>query len=162
MTLGYNELVPACPTNITYWSQNLIPNMTEVRALHVNELRDAINRENIRRRLSPYTYIDDPYVVADVHEVRKAHADDLRAAIERAINAPDCVTDTTVAFPPAVWTDPTITAGVTEIRNLHHLQERSKVNEMELPCICDCNYCACNCNCTCCDHSNCKSCTHGW
>ena len=160
MTLGYNELVPACPTNITYWSENLAANITKVRAIHVNELREAINRENTRRRLSAYDF--GPDVVADVDEVKKSHVDDLRAAVERAINAPDCLTDTTVAFPPAAWTDPTITASITKIRDLHREEERYKVNEMELPCICDCNYCACNCNCTCCDHSNCKSCTHGW
>ena len=162
MTLGHNELVPACPTNITYWSENLVPNLTRIRAKHVNELRDALNRECIRRRLPPYTYVDDPYVIADVTKVSKRHVDDMRVAIERAINAPDCLTDTTVPFPPDVWDDTTITAGVTKIRAAHNIQDRDKINEMELPCICDCNYCACNCNCTCCDHSNCKSCTHGW
>lgn len=170
MALGTNELVPACPSNISTWTDSLLPvssGLYKVRAVHVNELRAAVERENTRRRLSAATYEDDP-VTSDVHNIRKKHVDDLVSAIERCKNAPDCATDTT---PAIAWgTQPVVhspsvaelVAGVTEIRAYHTLEMRQKVNGMEQVCVCDCNYCSCNCNCTCCDHSNCKSCTHGW
>jgi len=155
-----NDPIPACPANITTWSENLTPGYTTIKAVHVNELRAAINKESLRRRLTAYNFGAD--VVKDVDIVRKSHADALRAAIVRAIDAPMCITDSTVSFPPEAWIDATIQAGVTTIKDTHREQERLKVNQMETVCVCNCNYCACNCDCTCCDYGNCKHCTHGW
>ena len=98
MALGHNELVPACPTNITYWSETLVPNITRTRSIHINELREAVNRELVRRRVGASTFTDDP-IEADSDYVRKTHVDELRTACEDCKNAPDCVTDNSASNP---------------------------------------------------------------
>ena len=156
MALPINATIPACPTNITSWTDpTLVENLQKIRAIHMTELREAVNRERTRRRENPSTFTDD--LVPNITKIRKVHLDELRDSIYGCAASANCRTDT---VPSPAWTDPIITAKITKVRNDHVQEMRGVVNAMETVCVCDCNYCSCNCNCTChcctcdCNHSH--------
>lgn len=147
-----------CPSNVTNWTDPTITaNTTNIRGVHLTQLRTAVNNELIRRSLAAVSFTDT--ITSGSTSIKKAHIDELRAAIYQAAIAPACTTDTVT---PPSWTDPTITANITNIRKVHIDEMRAVTNNMEDECICNCNYCACDCNCTChCCTCNCDH-YHSW
>ena len=78
----------ACPTNTTSWTDPVIQeNATNVRTVHINELRSSANQERSRRGFSQVSFTDDPLQPNSVN-IRKVHIDELRQAIYTIQNPP--------------------------------------------------------------------------
>lgn len=109
---------------------------TAIRATHVQELRNAVNRYRQHYGLAAKSFTD-PTLSASSTGIRKIHVDELRAQMDylhkQTFN----------------WTDPTITAGVTPVRKVHMDQLRSNMNHLET------DHCW---TCDLCDTEGCSSC----
>ena len=133
-----------CPNNKTQWTDEpLQKHETRIKALHINELRNAINRERQRRGLSSWNWsesVSSGTIIKTIHvkEIYKATKDtDTHHILTWTIDYDHFTTDTKILA--------------------DHIEElRKNINQLEVECICDCNYCTCDCNyCTC----NCNYCT---
>jgi hypothetical protein len=152
----------ACPSNITSFTDNpVVADTTVPRAIHQSEIKSTITAESQRRRLSATPAVSS--VTADTTLWRKAHIDELRAAINYlqvptempAHSCPTnsdsycpantygwCPSDTHSAF---TWTDPTITIDQTLIRAIHVNELRTNLTAETTTCVCEqeaCNYCS--------------------
>jgi hypothetical protein len=143
----------------TVWTDSpIVAGTTEIRAVHINELRTAINNEISRRAGGIKSWTDPTLVVppgANPNIVRESHVRELRAAANYAETI-DCVTD---LAPVQTWTDDPIVPDVTPIRATHINELRTYFNQLETQCTCNCDsHCACNSQCCNCDHcgSNCS------
>ena len=138
-----------CPQNTKSWREagsqtsfsdpTIVADETEVRKLHIDELRAAVQAERLRRNrevAADFTF-EDATIVANQTEIRMAHIADLRSAIA-STNSMTCTTD--VAETPA-WTDDPLVADQTEPRKPHVDELRTGVNSLEAQCICNCEFC---------------------
>jgi len=127
-----------CTSNLTPWTQPSDLTTATILAQHLNELRDAIRREQARRQISQTDFGAN---VASSNLITAAHW----SAIRNAIN-------TLKTFS---WSSSVPTTG-NIIQAAQANEYRAKINDAEDDCLCHCNYCTCNCNyCTC----NCNYCT---
>ena len=90
-----------------------------VRAVHIEELRAAIDSVRVAHRLEPFTWTD-PTLVPGSTRVRAVHLTELRAALSQAYQA---------AGP--TYTDPTVVPGVTVIKASHLNELRAAVRGLE-------------------------------
>ena len=128
-----------CTSNLTPWTEPADLNNSEIMAVHLNELRTAINEEQIRRQISQTSFGS---AVASGTSITAAQWVTIRNAI-----------NTLKTFS---WSSGVPSVGAIIADDL--VEEcRAKVNDAEDDCLCHCNYCTCNCNyCTCyCDHCTC-------
>ncbi len=88
-----------------------------IRAIHVVELRAAINEVRAARGLAPFVFADA--LTAQSTVVRAAHIMELRVALLQAYSA--------AGAPPPLFTDQTIVPGVTLIKAAHILELRAAV-----------------------------------
>jgi hypothetical protein len=86
------------------------------KAVHIDELRTAVNAMRAAAGLGAATFTD-PTVTAAT-PIRAAHINELRSALDEARNA--------IGFGPGTYTD-TITAGVTPIKAVHVQEIRNDV-----------------------------------
>ena len=127
----------------------VVADVTKVRAIHVNELRVAINAEISSRGGSPHSWSNNPITTIPEQRVRAVHITELRAASDYAKSV-DCATDST---PIMTWTDNPLVVGTTKIRATHINELRGYINQLEGACRCNCNgHCGCNGLCCNCDH----------
>ena len=98
---------------------NLILTSPLVRAVHIEELRAAIDSVRVAHRLEPFTWTD-PTLVPGSTRVRAVHLTELRAALSQAYQA---------AGP--TYTDPTVVPGVTVIKASHLNELRAAVRGLE-------------------------------
>ena len=130
----------------------VVADVHEVRALHIAELRNAINTEISRRSGIQRVWTDTslstiPNVTPT--KIREVHVRELRAASDYA-KALDCSTDSSSI---SVWTNNPIVANVTPPRAIHINELRAYINSLESQCVCNCDgHCACNGQCCNCDH----------
>jgi hypothetical protein len=125
--------------------------ITKVRAIHVNELRTAINAEIVSRGGVQQVWTNDPITSPPgvAQKVRTVHVAELRSASNYAKTL-YCVTDAT---PVTTWADDPLIAGTTKIRAVHINELRAYINLLEGACKCNCNgHCGCNGLCCNCDH----------
>jgi len=126
-----------CTTNQTTFTDPVLVTGDIVKDYHLNELKNAINRE-LTRRSNPN--VDN--ITVGVGTVVKRS--DWLAVVSRVDSL-----GTLYAWTSGIKTN-------TLIKATHVTEMRHNINLEEVKCTCDCNYCTCNCNyCTC----NCNYCT---
>lgn len=112
----------------TFTDPAITAGSTAIRATHVQELRNAVNRYRQHYGLAAKQFTD-PTLSASSTGIRKIHVDELRAQMDylhkQTFN----------------WTDPTITAGVTPVRKVHMDQLRSNMNHLETDHCWTCDLC---------------------
>jgi len=106
----------------------LTPRTTLVKALHVSELREAVNSLRSRVGLGAFTWTD-PTLTVRSSAVKAVHLSELRTALTQAYLAPGC-TRPACAAPPS-YTDPTLTARVIPIKATHVNELRTAVRALE-------------------------------
>ena len=130
--------VGPCTTNLSTFTDPVLDTNVKVKAIHINELRAAIDDERVRRgsaRVWNGATIAAGSDIIDDNDVKS-----LRDALE-------------AVAPARSW--PLVDAiveGSSAADDSHISEIRSNVNITEGECLCHCNYaCTCNCNyaCTC-------------
>ena len=81
---------------------------TRIKAVHLTELRTAVNAFRASASLGPASFTDTSLV--DV-PIRAVHIEELRTALDAA--------RTSLSLPPVTYTDPTLTPGPTLVRAAH-------------------------------------------
>jgi hypothetical protein len=119
------------------WSQAISGGATPIRAVHINELRTAIDERRINFGLGAYPWTDA--VSAGSTRIRKVHMDELRSAINQVRSN---YNDNCGGMPPSFsFTDPTLTAGATLVRGLHITELRQAVDQITAMCQGCCGTC---------------------
>lgn len=101
--------IPDAATTLFFTDDPLVAGVTLIRAVHLAELRDAVNLMRAAAGLAA-TAFSDP-VLSSATPVRAIHLQELRAALAQA--------RTTLGVPPITFTDPIVTAGVSTVRTVH-------------------------------------------
>ena len=96
----------------------LAAGVTLVKAVHVTDLRLAIDRERTRRSLPSFSWTD-PVLVAGVTPVGAIHLAEMRTALTQAYQA--------ALLAPPTYTDPAIAAGQVPVRAAHIAELRAAV-----------------------------------
>ena len=104
----------AAATIVQFTDDPLVAFSTVVSAIHITELRAAVNVFRARAGLQPYAFDETTPVV-----VKAIHLQQLRSALSAAYNA--------LGFTVPAWTDLTITQRVTPVKAVHFNQLRSAV-----------------------------------
>jgi len=104
-------------TTIFFTNDPLIAGSTTVNAVHVTELRQAVNAMRATASLGSSSFAD-PVLIAGV-PVKAVHIQDLRTALNQA--------RTTLGLSAIVFTDPTLTVGTTLAKTAHIQELRSGV-----------------------------------
>jgi hypothetical protein len=109
----------------TAWTDDpLVAGTTKIRKVHIDEMRDAVGTEIIRRGGTAWTWTTDPTIVANYTKPRVGHITEIRSACEYCQSLIS-------GMPSPSWTD-TITANTTKIRSVHVTEIRTYINAMEL------------------------------
>jgi RHS repeat-associated protein len=109
---------PAPQSTPTFTDDPLVAGVTPIKALHITELRDAINQLRSRAGLQAATWTDNP-LTGGVTGIKAAHVTELRARLNEARTA--------LGLSNPVYTDPTLTAGGTTIKAAHIQELRDRV-----------------------------------
>jgi hypothetical protein len=96
----------------------LVPGVTVIKAVHITELRTAVNQARARAGLAAANWAE---AVAAGVLVKAAHIVELRARLDEARAA--------LGLPAASYTDPTLTVGVTTVKAVHIQELRQRVSE---------------------------------
>ena len=110
------------PVPFTFTDDPLAAQVTPVKAVHINELRDDVNTLRSRNGLAAFSYTD-PTLTVGTTQVKVAHLTELRTALNGVYDAQGKTQPT--------YTDPTITAGQTAIKKAHIAEIRSAVRAVE-------------------------------
>ena len=101
----------------------LTPQSTKAKALHVSELRSAVNQLRAVNGLGAFGFFDASLVPGST-TIKRVHVGDLRTALCGAYGA--------AGLPcPTYATDPTIVPGVTRIKAQHVIDLRNNVRALE-------------------------------
>jgi glucose/arabinose dehydrogenase len=100
----------------------LAAGVTLVKAVHVTDLRLAIDRERTRRSLAEFAWTD-PVLVPGVTPVKAIHLVEMRTALNQAYQA--------ALLTPPTYTDPAITAEEVPARVPHVAELRAAVRRLE-------------------------------
>ena len=103
------------PPSGVFTDPTLIPGLTLLRAVHVTELREAVNAFRAGCGLGALTW-SDPQIVPGVTPVKAAHVTELRTALAEAYQA--------CGRTAPLWTDPQIIPG-TPVKALHFMELRA-------------------------------------
>ena len=96
----------------------LVVNSTPVRAIHLTDLRLAIDRARARRSLAPFAWTD-PVIALGVTPVKALHVTQMRTALSQAYLAAGRTAPT--------FSDSSLTAGATFVRAAHIAELRAAV-----------------------------------
>ena len=141
----------------TTWTDDPIidgsqPNPTQVRKIHVDELRTSLNNDIAKRGGVPGTW-EDPTITAGTTKIRSVHLNELRSATDDlyAILIAPCASNT-VPVPSYTVPEPmTDTTDASKVRATHIEELRYIINDIEAQCLCDCDG-----HCSCVSHSHCS------
>jgi hypothetical protein len=111
-------------TSFTFTDDPLTSQVTPVKAVHIIELRQAINTLRSRNGLSAFAFTD-PTLIAGVSPIRAVHITELRTALNGVFDAQGLTRPT--------YTDPTIVAGQTAVKKIHIEEIRSAARTAEIP-----------------------------
>jgi hypothetical protein len=100
----------------------LTPFSSVVRAVHVTELRGAIDTLRSRQGLAAFGWTDSS-LAAGVTTIKRTHLVELRAAVSAVYTAR--------GLPAPAWTDVTITPAATLVRGIHITELRAAVLTLE-------------------------------
>ena len=102
-------------TTILFTDPVITAGVTTIKAVHINELRTAVNAMRAAMGSGAALYTDP--VLAAGNSIRTLHITDLRIYLDAARTA--------LGLTAVVYTDPSLTAGVTPVRRLHIVDLRS-------------------------------------
>ena len=100
----------------------LVPRVTTVKAVHITELREAVDTLRARWGLGAFTWTDPSLAIGST-PVKAQHVTDLRTALSGAY--------TSAGRTPPSYTDPTLTPRVTLIKAVHVTELRTAVRGLE-------------------------------
>jgi hypothetical protein len=87
-----------------------------IRAVHITELRTAVNEVRVLAGLSPFVFTDG---IVPGLGIKKVHIEELRAALNEARMF--------LVLPALTYTDPVLMSGTTRIKAVHIEELRSGV-----------------------------------
>ena len=108
--------------SFTFTDDPLTPGTTVIKAVHVTELRAAVNTQRSRVGLGPFPYTD-PTLVQGSTPVKAVHLTDLRTALTQAYQA--------AGQTPPTYTDATLVAGQTLIKAIDIQELRTFVRALQ-------------------------------
>jgi uncharacterized protein YkwD len=108
---------------VSFTDEPLTGGRTRISAVHVTELRNAVNSLRASRGLVPFSFMD-PTLVAGVTPARVIHIAELRQALAPVFTA--------AGLAPPAYTDPQLTAGKTIIRAAHIQEVRDAVRSAQV------------------------------
>ena len=111
---GYSA--PDAATTIVFTDDPVVAHSTGVKAVHLTELRQAINAMRAAAGLTATTFADPSLGTL---KIRALHFQEMRTALTQA--------RTSLGLGPVVFTDPTINAGTTSVRAAHLQELRNAV-----------------------------------
>ena len=106
-----------CNQSQTFTDNPLSPQVTPVKAVHITELRNAINTLRSQASLAAFTFTD-PTLTAGTTPVKAVHITELRTALNAVYDA--------LARPRPTYADPTLVAGAT-VKAVHVSDLRNAV-----------------------------------
>jgi glucose/arabinose dehydrogenase len=106
----------------TFTDDPLVANVTLLKAVHVTELRLAIDRERTRRSLAAVAWTD-PVLTPGSTRFRLIHVSEMRTALAQAYQA--------AARTPPTYTDAVIVANQTIVRAAHLAELRAAVRALQ-------------------------------
>jgi hypothetical protein len=92
-----------------------------IRAVHITELRAAVNAARDEKGLDPFTFTD-PALTPQSSVVKAVHVSELRDALAEAYTA--------AMLSPPTYTDPTLMPTVTTIKAVHIIELREAVTDL--------------------------------
>ena len=108
---------PIDPATTLMFTDDPLSAGTTAAAVHMNELRTAVNAMRAAAGLSDATFIDPTLAAGTL--IKVAHLTELRSALDQARSA--------IGLSPLSYTDPTITPGVTIVKAVHVRELRDAV-----------------------------------
>jgi RHS repeat-associated protein len=111
-----SSAMPAPQSTPVFTDDPLAPGVTPIKAVHITELRDAINQLRTRAGLSAATWTDSQLAGTII---KAAHITELRAKLDEARLA--------LGLSNAAYTDPSLGAGSTPIKAVHITELRDRV-----------------------------------
>jgi hypothetical protein len=117
------ESVAIAAPSFTFTNDPLTSQVTSVKAVHITEVRQAINTLRSRNSLSTFAFTD-PSLTAGVTSIKAMHVTEMRTALNG-------VYDALVQQRPT-YTDPTITPGTTVIKRTHIEQIRDAAKAVDV------------------------------
>ncbi len=121
LTMNADTTVTATYSKI-FTDDPLTSQVTPSKAVHITELREAINTLRSNNGLAAFSFTD-PTLTAGVTQFKGVHVTDLRTALNEVYDA--------LALTRPTYTDPTITAGQMAIKRVHIAEIRSAVRDVE-------------------------------
>jgi List-Bact-rpt repeat protein len=122
VTMTANRLCKAI-FSLIFTDATLTPGSTKAKAVHVTELRSAVNQLRAVNNLGAFGFADGSLVPASTI-IKGNHVDQLRSALCAAYTAAGLSC-------PTYGTDPTITPGQTRIKAQHVIDLRNNVRALE-------------------------------
>ena len=102
-------------TTVLFTDDPLVAQTTVIKAVHVSQLRTAVQAVRVLAVLSPPANFTDPTIDTTVM-IKAPHISELRSTLDAA--------RASLVLPPLIYTDPTLTAGATIIRAAHFQELR--------------------------------------
>jgi hypothetical protein len=115
VTLDQARAVTASFSRV-FTDATLTARVTVVRAVHVSELRAAIDTLRARQGLTAFAWTDSS-LAASVTPIKRSHLVEMRTALTAVFTAR--------GLPAPTWTDPAITSGTTVIKAAHITELRT-------------------------------------
>jgi hypothetical protein len=116
-----DSLTVTLTATFTFTDDPLTAQTTLVRAVHIPELRAAIDSLRVARGLAAFVWTD-PTLTPGSTPARAVHLTELRSALNQAYQAAGRVLP--------VYTDPTVAAGVTIVKTIHLNELRTAVRAL--------------------------------
>ena len=107
----------------TFTDDPLTPGVTSIKAVHIAELRQAVNTLRSRHALPPFSFTD-PALSEQISPIRIIHITELRTALDEVFDV--------FGRAHPNYTDPTIDAGVLVVKALHVAEIRHAVKTADL------------------------------
>ncbi|OLB00745.1 MAG: hypothetical protein AUH09_03020 [Candidatus Rokubacteria bacterium 13_2_20CM_70_12] len=108
--------------SLVFTDATVSPGSTIVKAVHVTDLRTAVNTLRGGNGLGPYSFTDATLSAGSI-AVKATHFSELRTALDQAYQR--------VGLPLPTYTDPTLTPGETAVKAAHLSELRSAVRGLE-------------------------------
>jgi hypothetical protein len=102
-------------TTVVFTDDPLVAGQTTAKAVHITELRTAVDAVRTAAGLGAGAFRDDPLSPGTL--MRAIHITQLRAALDEARSA--------IGVPPLTYTDPSVVAGSTQVKAAHIQQLRA-------------------------------------
>lgn len=107
---------PADAATTIVFTDPVLSNAVKVKAVHLTELRTAVNAMRAAAGLGAAVFTD-PTITVQSTRIKAVHLAELRTALDQARSA--------LGLPALTYTDPGLTAGVTPVKAVHSMEIRA-------------------------------------